>query len=308
MEGTLTMLFTPTLQSDLLAGRVAVVTGGAQGIGRATAETLAANGAKVCIADLGSLLGVEVAAGIGESAVSFSADLVQPGAADDLVEFAVRTFGQLDILVNNAGYAWDAPLHRMTDEQFQAMLDVHLTLPFRLCRAAAPYMREPGKAEQERGEERFRKVVMVSSLAASFGNIGAGNYAAAKAGLLGLMRSLANEWGPYKVNVNAVAFGAIQTRFAQPQTERSVLRTGGQEIHIGLSAKALAQRGVIVDPDHQPTTEEIYTPTSRNGIALGRTGTVQEAADAIFWLTSPLSNYVTGQVVVVSGGARGGLS
>jgi 3-oxoacyl-[acyl-carrier protein] reductase len=298
----------PSRLSELLAGRAAIVTGAAQGIGLATARTLVAHGARVLLADVDDAR-VRAAAGeIGAGAAAFAGDLVVPGVPDAMVARAVEAFGQLDIVVNNAGYHWDAPLHRMSDEQFQAMLDVHMVVPFRVLRAAAPHLREPAKREAEQGIERFRKVVNVSSLAASFGNPGAANYAAAKAGLIGLTRAAAREWGPLKINVNAVAFGVIQTRLGQPQGERNVVRSGGREVAVGVPVRTLRAMGIEVDPDREAPEDEVYSPRAMRQVPLGRAGTVQEAANAIFYLCSPLSDYVHGQVHVVSGGIPGGMS
>jgi 3-oxoacyl-[acyl-carrier protein] reductase len=309
------MLIEPTLRSDLLAGQVAIVTGGARGIGGATATMLAANGARVVIAEVDRAKAEEtvatLSAEIGDGAASaYVADLVAPGACDDLVRHALDTHGALDIVVNNAGYAWDGGIHNMSDEQFQAMLDIHLVVPFRLARATAPIFRAAAEAGDERLAQRHRKTVLVSSLAGQWGLAGAANYAAAKAGMLGLMRTLAQEWGRFRVNVNAVAFGVIQTRFGLPQSEHEVIETGGRTIHVGMPEKQAERLGVRVDPHRIVTDEEMYKartmPTST--VALGRSGTIRDAADAIFWLCSPLSDYVTGQTITVSGGARGGMS
>jgi 3-oxoacyl-[acyl-carrier protein] reductase len=308
------MLIEPTLRSDQLTGRVAIVTGGSRGIGGATATMLAANGARVVIADVDATKADETTTSLNNefgtgTATSHVADLVAPGACDDLVQHALQAHGGIDIVVNNAGYAWDSGLHNMSDEQFQAMLDIHLIVPFRLARATAPIFRAAAQADDERGDlARHRKTVMVSSLAGQWGLIGAGNYAAAKAGMLGLMRSMAQEWGRFRVNVNAVAFGVIQTRFGLPQSDHEVIETGGRTIHVGMHAKQAARRGVTADPHHVTTEEEMYAAKPMPRIPLGRTGTIREAADAIFWLCSPLSDYVTGQVIAVSGGAQGGMS
>lgn len=300
MEGTL-MLTTPTLTSNILKGQVAIVTGGGQGIGRAAAEALAANGARVTVVDVDADRAAEAVAGIGTAARSFVGDLTDPTVPQAIVDNVTADGGGIDILVNGAGYFWDAPVHKMTDEQFQAMLDIHLLAPFRLCRAAAPFLRDAGNAEAAQGIIRHRKVVMVSSLAASFGTPGAANYAAAKAGLIGLTKTLATEWGPANVNVNAVSFGIIATRFGAPQSAQHTVKVGDREIPLGVPDKTLAMLGL------DPTAEaDIHAARAIPGPALGRTGTIQEAADAIFWLASPLSNYVTGQVIPVSGGARGG--
>lgn len=297
------MLTTPTLHSELLAGQTAIVTGAGNGIGRATAELLAANGARVVVVDLDRDLAHEVAEEIGGGATAYAVDLTRSSAGDELIEYVAAAGNGIDIIVNGAGYFWDAPVHKMTDEQFQAMLDIHLLAPFRICRAAAPYFREAGKREAAQGITRHRKIVMVTSLAASFGNAGAGNYAAAKAGVIGLAKTLAIEWGNANVNVNAVAFGIIQTRFGAPQSENHSITVGGNEIALGVPDKTLQAMGL--DPNEK---RDLYSPRPMPFAALGRTGTIQEAADAIFWLASPLSNFVTGQVIPVSGGARGGLS
>ncbi|MCD0453046.1 SDR family oxidoreductase [Actinocorallia sp. API 0066] len=307
------MLIEPTLRSDLLAGRVAVVTGGARGIGGATATTLAANGAHVVVAEVDKAKAAEAVQALNEeygpdTASAYVADLVSPHACDGLVEFAVDTCGGLDIVVNNAGYAWDGRVHNMSDEQFQAMLDIHLIVPFRLARACAPVFREAARRDAEAGTVRHRKTVMVSSMAGLWGLDGAANYASAKAGVLGLMRTLAQEWGRYRVNVNAVAFGIIQTRFGLPQSDHEVIRTGGRTIHVGMPAKQAARLGVKADPTRVVPEAEMYEPKDFPGIRLGRTGTIREAADAIFWLCSPLSDYTTGQVIPVNGGAPGGMS
>jgi 3-oxoacyl-[acyl-carrier protein] reductase len=311
MEGSMSMLIEPTLRSELLAGQVAIVTGGSRGIGGAAAAMLAANGARVVIADVDEAKAAEAADAINQSfgdgrASAFVADLVAEGVCDALVKDTIDTCGGLDIVVNNAGYAWDGGVHSMTDEQFQAMLDIHLIVPFRLARACAPHFRAVARADDETGSTRHRKTVMVSSGAAVGGLAGAANYAAAKAGMLGLMGTLAQEWGSMRVNVNAIAFGVIQTRFALPQSEREVIRTGGRTIHVGMPARQAQRLGVTIDPERIVTDEEMYAARQFPGILLGRTGTIREAADVIFWLCSPLSDYVTGQTIRVNGGARGG--
>jgi 3-oxoacyl-[acyl-carrier protein] reductase len=309
------MLIEPTLRSELLAGQVAVVTGGARGIGAATATTLAANGARVVIAEVDAPKAGETVGTLNEAfgdgaASPFVGDLVASGACDALVRHTLDTYGGLDIVVNNAGYVWDGGIHNMTDDQFQAMLDIHLIVPFRLARACAPVFRAVAEADDAKGVRRHRKTVMVSSMAGKWGLAGAGNYASAKAGMLGLMRTLAQEWGRFRVNVNAVAFGVIQTRFALPQSEHEVIETGGRTIHVGMPAKQAERMGVKVDPERALTDEEMYAakPMPPQAVALGRSGTIRDAADAILWLCSPLSDYVTGQMIAVNGGARGGMS
>jgi 3-oxoacyl-[acyl-carrier protein] reductase len=294
---------TPTLKSDLLANRRALVTGGAQGIGRAVAETLVANGARVCIADVDAARAHEAADALGGAVSVWTGDLLAAEAPDRLVDSVVSELGGLDILVNNAGYSWDAPVARMTDEQMQAMLDIHLVVPFRLCRAAAPHL-----CHGDAMATPYRKVVNVASLAHSFGNPGAANYVSAKAGVIGLTRSLANEWGRFGVTVNAVAFGFMQTRLSEVSSAGHTIAVGGRTLPLGVPAKALTALGVEA-PEFTPRQPDVPEASRRvPGAALGRAGTAQEGADAIFFLSSPLSDYVTGQVLTVSGGLRGALS
>jgi 3-oxoacyl-[acyl-carrier protein] reductase len=307
------MLIEPTLRSDLLREQVAIVTGGSRGIGGAAAAMLAANGASVMIADVDEVKTREMVSALDDAfgpgtAAAHISDLVEPHSGDELVTTTIESLGGLDIVVNNAGYALDGGVHRLSDEQFQAMLDIHLIVPFRIARACAPHFRSMAAADDRQGRHRHRKTVMVSSTAGTWGLGGASNYAAAKAGMLGLMRSLAQEWGSLNVNVNAVAFGIIQTRFGLPQSDEEVIETGGKTIHVGITPKQAARLGIHVEPGSVVTEEEMYRPVRLPNTVLGRTGSITEAADAIFWLCSPLSNYVTGQTISVNGGARGGMS
>jgi 3-oxoacyl-[acyl-carrier protein] reductase len=272
----------------LLDSKSAIVTGSARGIGRATAELLASEGAQVLVNDLDGDLAQQAANEIeGETAV-FAGDLTKGDAPDRLVQAAIDAFGRIDIIVNNAGYTRDEVVHRMSDEQFQAMLDIHLVVPFRIIRAAAPHLRDPAKKEREEGREVFRKIVNVSSTSGTFGNAGQVNYSAAKAGVIGLTKTLAKEWGQFKVNVNAVAFGFIETRLTAAKSEENVMEIGGEEVKLGI-----------------PEQSRQFAPML---IPLGRPGTPQEAADGIFLLCSPWSNYVHGQVLHVTGGIFGGMS
>jgi 3-oxoacyl-[acyl-carrier protein] reductase len=271
----------------VLDGKAAIVTGSARGIGRATAELLSEHGARVLINDLDGDVAEQAAGEIkGETAV-FAGDLTKDGVPDQLVQKAVDEFGQLDIIVNNAGYTWDGTLHKMTDEQFQAMLDIHTIVPFRVVRAAAPHMREPAKKERDAGEEVFRKIVNVTSISGTMGNAGQANYSAGKAGVTGLTKTLAKEWGQFKVNVNAVAFGFVETRLTQAKEEGGSIEREGEQIDLGIP--------------------EQMRQMARMMIPVGRPATPEEAAGGIFFLCSPWSNFVHGQVINVTGGQFTGM-
>ncbi|MBV8989683.1 MAG: SDR family oxidoreductase [Solirubrobacterales bacterium] len=272
----------------VLDGKIAIVTGSARGIGRATAELLSEQGAKVLINDLDAELAQHTAAEIAGETLVFGGDLTQPGAPDQLVERVVGEWGKIDILVNNAGYTLDAPIHKMSDEWFQRMLDIHTVVPFRMCRAVAPHMREPAKREREQGVEVFRKVVNVSSVSGTMGNAGQANYSSGKAAIVGLTKSLAKEWGQFKINVNAVAFGFIETRLTAAKEDSGAIEIGGERVQLGIP-KQMRQVAPMLIP-------------------LGRAGTPHEAAGGVFFLCSPWSNYVHGQVLNVTGGQLGGMS
>jgi 3-oxoacyl-[acyl-carrier protein] reductase len=253
----------------VLDGKAAIVTGSARGIGRATAALLAEHGARVLINDVDADAAEQAAGELG--AELYAGDLTADGVAEELVQRAVDAFGGLDIVVNNAGYTWDGMAHKMSDEQFRAMLEIHTVAPFRVLRAAAPHLRDPAKREAEEGREVFRKVVNVTSISGTQGNLGQVNYAAAKAGLVGLTKTLAREWGSFKVNVNAVAFGFVETRMTESLPDR--MREAAPQI-----------------------------------IPLGRPAAPEEAAGAIFLLCTPWSNFIHGQVITASGGQTTGMT
>jgi 3-oxoacyl-[acyl-carrier protein] reductase len=271
----------------VLDGKAAIVTGSARGIGRATAELLAEQGARVLINDLDGDVAEQAASEISGETTVFGGDLTKHGVPDQLVQRAVDEFGQIDIVVNNAGYTWDGVAHRMSDEQFQAMLDIHTVVPFRVIRAAAPHIREPAKEEREQGQEVFRKIVNVSSVSGTMGNAGQVNYSAAKAGVVGLTKTLAKEWGQFKVNVNAVAFGFVETRLTASKEEGGKIEMEGKEIPLGIPEQMRAMAAMM--------------------IPLGRPASPEEAAGPVFFLCSPWSNFVHGQVLNVTGGQFGGM-
>src|SRR6202049_1558818 len=271
-----------------LDGKSAIVTGSARGIGRATAELLVSQGAQVLINDLDGDVAEQAAGEIAGETSVFAGDLTKPGVPDQLVAKAVDSFGKIDIIVNNAGYTIDAPVHKMSDEHFQAMLDIHIVVPFRVIRAAAPHLREPAKKEREEGREVFRKIVNVSSTSGTFGNAGQANYSSGKAGVLGLTKTLAKEWGQFKINVNAVAFGFIDTRLTQAKVDENRMEKDGEAIKIGLPEQMRGMASML--------------------IPLGRPASPQEAAGGVFFLCSPWSNYVQGQTLHITGGMFGGMT
>jgi 3-oxoacyl-[acyl-carrier protein] reductase len=271
----------------VLDGKAAIVTGSARGIGRATAELLAEQGASVLINDLDEDVAEQAASEIsGETAV-FGGDLTKEGVPDQLIQKAVDEFGKIDIIVNNAGYTRDGVAHKMTDDQFQAMLDIHTVVPFRILRAAAPHLREPAKKEKEEGTEVFRKVVNISSISGTMGNAGQVNYSAGKAGVVGLTKTLAKEWGQFKINVNAVAFGFVETRLTAAKESGNVMTKDGEEIQLGIPEQMRQMAAMI--------------------IPIGRPASPEEAAGPVFFLCSPWSDFVHGQVLNVTGGQFGGM-
>ena len=272
-----------------LAGKTALVSGSGRGIGRAIALKLASEGARIVVNDLDAdpaMDTVEAIRALGGEAVACVGSVGAPDFADRFIGTAVEHFQGIDIIVNNAGYTWDNVVQKMTDEQWYAMLDVHLTAPFRILRAAQPVIRSLAKADGEAGVRNVRKVVNISSVAGLFGNAGQANYSTAKAGITGLTRTLAKEWGRLSTTVNCVAYGFIKTRLTEATADASqTAMIEGRSIKVG------------VNPDLMAMMER--------SIPLGRGGEPEEAAGAVYLFCIPESDYVSGEVLLCSGGLTG---
>jgi 3-oxoacyl-[acyl-carrier protein] reductase len=269
-----------------LRNRTALITGAGRGIGRAIAEKLAEYGASVMINDLDAGPAGEAAAavtGAGGSAASMAGDVTDPAFPQRLVDATVERFGGIDIIVNNAGYTWDNVIQKTTDDQFQAMLNIHLVAPFRVLRAASGWIRETAKKEAAEGRRVTRKVVNITSIAGTDGNAGQAGYSSGKAGVVGFTKTMAKEWGRYNVTVNAVGFGIIETRLTQPLAgEAASIDVQGRKIAVGVQPKML---------------EWLKT-----ACPLGRVGTPEDAAGAVLFFCSPLSDYVSGETLICGGG------
>jgi 3-oxoacyl-[acyl-carrier protein] reductase len=273
--------------SKKLEGRVALITGSGRGIGRATALKLASEGARIVVNDLDDAPAQETIEQIrrgGGEAVACNGSVTDPDFAERFIGTAMDRFGGVDIVVNNAGYTWDNVVQKMSDEQWQAMLDCHLTAPFRILRAAQPVIRKLANEDRAAGRRFVRKIVNISSVAGLFGNAGQINYAAGKAGIVGMTMTLAKEWGRLDTTVNCVAFGFIDTRLTVAAAGATA-NVGGREIKVG------------INPDLKAALEQ--------SIPLGRTGTPEDAAGSIYLFCIPESDYVSGQTLLCSGGVTG---
>ena len=271
-----------------LEGKVALITGSGRGIGRSIALKLANEGARIVVNDLDPGPAKEAVQAIrdaGGQAVACVGNVTAPDFAERFIGTAVNEYKGLDIIVNNAGYTWDNVIQKMSDEQWYAMIDCHLTAPFRILRAAQPVIRSLGKAESEAGNRVVRKVVNISSVAGLFGNAGQTNYSTAKAGIVGMTQTLAKEWGRMNVTVNCVAYGFIKTRLTSSAAGESTANIDGREIKVGVNPDLLA--------------------AMERSIPLGRGGTPDEAAGAVYLFCIPESDYVSGQTLMCSGGLTG---
>jgi len=271
-----------------LEGKVALITGSGRGIGRSIALKLASEGASIVVNDLDAEPAEETVQAIREAggqAAACIGSVTAPDFAERFVGTAMSEYRGLDIVVNNAGYTWDNVIQKMSDEQWYAMIDCHLTAPFRILRAAQPIISKLAKAEKEAGNRIVRKVVNISSVAGLFGNAGQANYSTAKAGIVGMTQTLAKEWGRMNVTVNCVAYGFIKTRLTVSAEADATANIDGREIKVG------------VNPDLMAAMER--------SIPLGRGGTPEEAAGAVYLLCIPESDYVSGQTLMCSGGLTG---
>ena len=266
--------------------KVALITGSGRGIGRAVALKLASEGAKIVVNDLDEVPANEVVAEIkaaGGDAVVCAGSVTEDGFADRFVKTALDSFGGIDVIVNNAGYTMDSMIGKMSDEAFDAMYNVHLKAPFQILRAASGFITSTAKQEAEDGKEVFRKVVNISSVAGTGGNMGQANYSSMKAGVLGLTKTMSKEWGRFKVNVNCVAFGMIETRLTEATDEKKTVTVdGGKQAAVGIPPKVVEG--------------------FKRMIPMGRAGTPEEAAGAVYLMCCPESNYVSGQTIICGGG------
>jgi 3-oxoacyl-[acyl-carrier protein] reductase len=271
-----------------LANKAAVVTGAGRGIGLAIASKLMDAGASVLLVDIDESALKEAEAKLGtarRSVSTIAGDLADPAFPGAVIAKQVKEFGAVDIVVNNAGYTWDNVIQKTTDEQFQAMLEIHVVAPFRLLRAASQWIRETAKRENEAGERVMRKVVNITSISGLDGNAGQIGYSSGKAAVVGMTKTLAKEWGRYNVTVNAVGFGLIDTRLIKPMDgAQDEISIGQRQVRVGMQEQAREQ--------------------ALKSIPLGRLGTPDDAANAVFFFCSPLSDYVTGEVLVCGGGVH----
>lgn len=258
-----------------LDGKIAIITGGARGIGFATATKLGREGVRIVLNDRDEDPldeAVKVLRKEDVDVIGFPGDITVEDFGDCFTDAAVETFGGLDIIINNAGWIWDSVIQNMTDEQFQAMLRVHIEAPFRILRAAIRHIRPRAKAEKAAGQLINRKVINVTSTSGVSGAAGQANYASAKAGLIGLTKSLAREWGRYAVNVNCIAFGIVETPAMQ-----SLISSGKMP--------------------------KAYLDQLKDQIPLAHFATPEDAADAIYLFCLPESDFITGQLILCTGGA-----
>ncbi|KAA1468354.1 short-chain dehydrogenase/reductase SDR [Dentipellis sp. KUC8613] len=275
-----------TYGRGLLAGEVAIITGAAQGIGRSAALLFAKEGAKVVVSDLDekkAQIVVDEIKALGGDAIAVGGDVGADDFPKKVLDATIQKYGKLNHIVNNAGFTYDRMLHTLPDDAWDVIQKIHVRAPFRLIRAAAPYMRIKGENREN------RSITNVSSTSGLHGNVGQANYAAAKAAVVGLTKTTAKEWGPFGVRANTIAFGFITTRL-------TAAKEGGETIVIDGKAVALGIPGA--KPPPQQSDAKAYPL-----IPLARPGSPDEAAAAMLFLASPLAAYVSGHTLEVTGGA-----
>ncbi|KAF9234940.1 hypothetical protein BU15DRAFT_89762 [Melanogaster broomeanus] len=264
----------------LLASEVAIITG----IGRSAALLFAKEGAKVVVSDIDAKKAAAVADEIkvaGGEAISVPGDVGADDFPQTIVDATVKAFGQINHIVNNAGFTYDKMLHTMPDDVYDVIMKIHVRAPFRLVRAAAPYFRVKS------GTPVNRSIINVSSTSGLHGNVGQANYAAAKAAVVGLTKTITKEWGPFGVRANTVAYGLVHTRLTAAKEDGATIEVEGKKVALGIpNARVLAAESVNAFAD----------------IPLRRGGSPDEAAAAMLFLASPLASYVSGHTLEVTGG------
>jgi 3-oxoacyl-[acyl-carrier protein] reductase len=294
----------------LLLNRRIILTGAGSGIGYAAAILFACHGANLVLCDLDeeklqatvdfirNSSGTDHRQWLREEncgefyrapkglpqCMAIAGDVTDPDYVKQVIDLAVESFGGIDDIVLNAGFTWDGAVHKISEDQWNAMQDVHLTAPFMMIKHAAPYMRGAAKDEIEsEGFARPRSILTVSSVSGMHGNAGQANYASAKAGVVGLTKAVAKEWGPFNIRANSLVFGHFKTRLTQEKSKGATIRFRGNDVQLGIPFQGL---GDIMS----------------NMTALQRPGLPEEAAGAMLMLTSPYSSYITGQAIEVTGG------
>ncbi|TFK47969.1 short-chain dehydrogenase/reductase SDR [Heliocybe sulcata] len=274
---------TNSYSRGLLAGEVAIVTGAGQGIGRAISLLFAKEGAKVVVADLEGDKAQAVVDEIkkaGGDGLAFGGDVGTHDFPKRIIDATIQKFGKINHIINNAGFTYDRMLHTTADDAWDAIMRIHVRAPFRLVREAAPHMRIKDPKAREN-----RCVINVSSLAGLHGNVGQANYSTAKAGVIGLTKTIAREWGSFGVRANTVAFGYVKTRLTQAREDGAVIEIDGKKVELGI-----------------PGLKERAAKSFSSNIPLGRGAEPEEAAGAVLLLVSPLASYVTGTTLEVTGG------
>ncbi|ETW87724.1 hypothetical protein HETIRDRAFT_378893 [Heterobasidion irregulare TC 32-1] len=268
----------------LLNGEVAIITGAAQGIGRSAALLFAKEGAKVVVSDLDEKKAQAVVDEIkaaGGDAIAVGGDVGAEDFPKNILEATIKAYGKLNHIVNNAGFTYDRMLHTMPDDAWDIIMKIHVRAPFRLIRAAAPYMRIKGEGREN------RSITNVSSVSGLHGNVGQANYAAAKSAVVGLSKTIAKEWGAFGVRANTIAFGYVLTRLTAAKEAGVTIEIEGKKVALGV-------------PGAKPPSDS--DAKSFPHIPLARPGTADEAAAAMLFLASPLASYVTGHTLEVTGG------